>query len=513
MIIRLLISLILILFLAKSNYAQIVMFPFVDFTDGVYAINFEIPEELAIKLSEKGYQVISPKEVLSFLFELKKPNFTDIDFVLLREIYEKFNAQYILLGTIGNMQKDPPAITLIVKLIEVGTGKVVWGEVLSYSPEDFVSFLGLKKVNYKIMMERVYQNLLSGFREPIISMNKIEPAVEVYDVFFNSRYVRSGETVECVVKLAFSGPDPVFLGLEVEDKYGKRVIPLNRYVNQKSYIAFWKSPDTEGEYPIYLVAIWNGKWDVSKKIFLGKYFVDNTPPSLNLVIKGATVINGKVLVKDVLEIIPKVVGSSSANLNGKGNGVSRWGIDIFSKAKNELILSQVYSGELPNYLTWYAKSGANKLLPGEYKIKFKVWDLAGNYNEVEKEVLLITDPNEPQVFAYVGKDRSWVEIKIDSSIVPLRKFYLEIYDKDGKRILDVKEDGEVNINGGFKKELEVNGLDSVNNLFFNAYLEDSLKNKKFLRKKPVIITKINEDKNKEGVVDLTPSYETWVNEF
>lgn len=113
----------------KIAYTQIVIFPFEDLSKGDHGINFEIPEEIAQKLSEEGFKVIPPKKVIPLLIKFRKVDFYNINFTLLREIYKNFNAQYVLLGSIGKLQKEPPTISIIVKLIDVFTGKITWEKV------------------------------------------------------------------------------------------------------------------------------------------------------------------------------------------------------------------------------------------------------------------------------------------------------------------------------------------------------------------------------------------------
>jgi len=491
----------------KITYAQIVIFPFKDLSKGDHSINFEIPEEIAQKLSEEGFKVIPPKEVIPLLIKFRKVDFYNINFALLREIYKNFNAQYVLLGSIGKLQKEPPAISIVVKLVDVSTGKITWGKSVSFSAEDFISFLSLKEIDYFSMIEKVYKTLLTNFKEPFKSISKITPTVDIQEVVFNSRYLQPGKTVECIIKMVFSGPKPSFIGVEVKDNHRKRLIPLNKYTNERSYIAFWKAPEREGRYPVVLVVAWDSEWKLTKRIFIGRYYVDNTPPNLNLVIKGAKKKNGKVLVKDVLEIIPKVVGSNtSKNFIGRGNGIAKWQIEIYSKNKNTLILRESYPGELPAVLTWYAKGGMNTLPPGDYLIKFKVWDLAGNSNEVKKEVLLVTDPPTPQVIVYDGKEKDLMEIEINKNFIPLVRVYLEIFNKNGKKIAEIKKEGEPF--DRIKKEIffDKGKIKNLNSLYYNAIIEDELKNKKILRRAFVIVKKAEEG-------PIRPTFKTWVDEF
>jgi len=504
---KILFSSIIFILIFKIVYAQIVIFPFEDLSKGDHGINFEVPEEIAQKLSKEGFKVIPPKKIIPLLIKFRKVDFYNINFTLLREIYKNFNAEYVLLGSIGKLQKEPPAISIIVKLINVFTGKITWGKSVSFSAEDFVSFLSLKEIDYSYMMEKVYETLLADFKEPFKSISKITPTVEIQEVVFNSRYLQPGKTVECIVRMVFSGPKPTFIGVEVEDNVGKRLIPLNKYTNERSYIAFWKAPKKEGKYPVVLVVTWGDKWKITKRILIGRYYVDNTPPNLNLVIRGAKKKKGKVLVKDVLEIIPKVVGSgTSKKFIGKGNGIAKWEIEIYSKNKNTLILRESYPGKLPAILTWYTKGGMNTLSPGDYLIKFKVWDLAGNQNEVEKEVLLVTDPPTPQVIVYEGKEKDVIEIEINKNFIPLVRVYLEIFSKDGKKIVEIKKEGKPF--DRIKKEiiLDKKKIKNLDNLYYNAIIEDELKNKKILRRVSVIVKKAEEG-------PIKPTFKTWVDEF
>ena len=156
----------------------------------------------------------------------------------------------------------------MVKLVDVFTGKITWGKSVSFSAEDFISFLSLKEIDYFSMIEKVYKTLLTDFKEPFKSISKITPTVDIQEVVFNSRYLQPGKTVECIIKIVFSGPKPSFMGVEVKDNHRKRLIPLNKYTNERSYIAFWKAPEREGRYPVVLVVTWNDKWKITKRLSL-----------------------------------------------------------------------------------------------------------------------------------------------------------------------------------------------------------------------------------------------------
>lgn len=147
-----------------------------------------------------------------------------------------------------------------------------------------------------------------------------------------------------------------------------------------------------------------------------------------------------------------------------------------------------------------------KLPAGDYLIKFKVWDLAGNQNEVDREVLLVTDPPKPQIIAYEGKKKNLLEIKINKNFIPLVRAYLEVYDKNGKKLVEIKKEGE--LFDRIEKEIifDKKEIKSLNNLYYNAIIEDELKNRRISRRIPIIVKKAE-----EGPIRAT--FETWVDEF
>ncbi len=470
----------------KIGFTQIAVFPFEDFS-GNEEVNIKFAEKVASYLVTQGIKVIYPQEVIKELIKLRIKRIGVIDRVVAREIFLKLKAQYILLGSIYELDKEVPSLCVGIRILKAKNCKLVWSKIFSFCGKDYHSILGIKKITYEDILKKCFKDLFAGFKEERINVMYSFPVLEIEDVIFKTKSVKPGNTMEVALKLKFSGPKPEKLMLNVGDN---KLIPLLK--TGAYYIAFWRADLKEGKYPIILISKWNKNWNIQKKIFIGSYTVDNTPPQIKLEFWGIKKLANMIAFNRYLEIRPKIL---------KKEKITRWKLEILSK-KNKVVVMEEQLGDLPSTFFWRGVDNSDKPVPpGIYKIRLSVWDEAGNFKVVEKNVLVVKKPPEIELKALKIDNKIKIIINVKKHIIPIREMRVEIWDNKGNLIkkLDKKE---------LKKGKVV--LDNLPlNLNYEIVAIDILGNKLFVKDKinPQVLKKKKKEEKK------TPKAKEWVHEF
>ena len=491
-------SLINISWILSVKAATVVVFPFENFSYHDFGVDFEIADAVADAIKDKGIKVIYPKKVIPILVKFKSMDVTLLNFSILREVYKIFNSKYVLIGSIGEETKNNPVkVSVVLKLIEVGSGKVVWGDVINFSSAKFSTILGSSKVSFKEIKEELKDVVKRDFYLPTFKKEVIKPTLDVQEVIFSSRYVKSSKEIKCLISLYFSGKKPDVL--EVSPYKNKKVVKLIPYKRKNTFLAKWIAPSKQGAYSVYLVAKWKTPWNIEKRIFLGKYYVDNLPPKIFLYFKGAKREKGKLFVKDLLEIFPKVVEEKTGGFN-ISRGIAKWKLEVYCYAFKKIVFTQEAPGEVPKFLVWNPNFQRIELPQGKYLIKLIVWDLAGNKGEAQKIVYLVKNPPIPEVAIYKGK-KPFVKIELKKEYLPFIFVNIEVFNNKGKKIAQVFKEG-----AGFskiEKKFFIKKEDFIPPFYYSAFIEDIFKNVRIIKKEEVPIKK-----------EITqPGYNIWVPEF
>jgi len=485
------------LFFVTLGRCGVAVFPFEEFTYHDFGVNFKVANIVATALKEKGVKVIYPKQILPILVKFRDMDITALNFSILREVYKRFKARYVLIGSIGEENKSPAKFFLVLKLIEVGSGKLVWGKVIEFAERENPGILGFNKVKYENLFNELKLLVKQEFKLPKVQKKVIRPTLDVQEVIFSSRYVKSGKEIKCLVRLYFSGKKPDVIEIEPY-KEKKEVVPLLPYKGN-TYFAMWRAPEKQGSYSVYLISKWKKPWNFERQIFLGKYYVDNVPPKLALYFKGGKKEDGKFYVKDILEIFPKLVEERSGGFSVSA-GISKWRLEIHCESLKKPVFVQEAPGKIPNFIVWDIKTQGTGLPPGKYIVKFMAWDLAGNKGEVDKVVYLVKTPPIPKVEIIMGK-KPFVKVELKKEYLPFILVTIDVFNGKGEKIAHVFKEGI-----GFsevKARIPIKKDQLIPPYYYSAFVEDELKNIRVIKREEVPVIKKT----------TTPGYNTWVPEF
>ena len=467
--------------------AQIIVLPFEDLSRGLNGINIEIAKTVADYLSEEGFQVIYPEEVIPELARLRVKSPGWVDRVVARELFKRFEAKYILLGTVLEMNREEPLLGLSVRILRTEDFRLIWGGTVSFSGKDWHPFLGLKEITFEDFLHQACERLFAGLKEELGIQAMPPPAVAVDEILLRPRSVQGGKRVECAVRLRISGPSPQKLGIDLGDRF----VPL--FKQGAYYLAFWKAPQEEGRYPVNLVIRWEKGWHIEKKIFLATYHVDNTSPVIDLRIYRVHKTPEALAFKNYVELRPILKNSDT---------VARWLLQLFPEKGDRPLISEEGLGRLPPRFIWRGTDASGRPLPaGFYRVRLKVWDQAGNSSWKETRLLYVNAPPKTQVKAIKDGDKLKISFRIFFHPVPLRRWSLEIMDNKGQVIKELVGQGPVDKELVFKKVSLP--------LHYSLTLRDILGNQIVLRNQKLVPIVMQAKKEKKK----PKKAEEWVSEF
>ncbi len=108
---------------------------------------------------------------------------------------------------------------------------------------------------------------------------------------------------------------------------------------------------------------------------------DKDGPELHVFMNDTTFVSGGIT-NESPTILAKIKDASGVNTTSNGIGHDITAI-IDGNQQNPIILNDYYESDLDQYSSGSLKYPMNKLLPGDHKIRIKVWDILNNSTETE----------------------------------------------------------------------------------------------------------------------------------
>ena len=402
----------------NTGYSQVAVFPFEDLSRGINGINMEIPCKIAQRLKERGFSIVQPEEVVKFLSKYHVLWTGWIDRVTADRVKRELNSQYALLGTVLEFNPKTFSFALTLRMLDLEDYKPIWSYSTFFSKEDNISFLNLRKRSWDTCLTHLIDEVVSHIPSEILRFSSRAPVVDVSRCFITPRYAKPGTRVSCRIKLESSGPSPDRLVLKVE-KVGE--VPIKK--EGSFYEASWIAPSNEGRFGVSLEISWKGF--KKKRIFLGTYSVDKTPPSFHLKLSGIRHVDGLPVMRDYVKIIPSL---------RRNEDVDRWRLEIDSEESNSTkkVLSVSSSGYIPPWFVWRGQTGKGSVPNGRYTIRLTVWDKAGNSYTDEKSLLVINNIGDIQVDAYKSGKDILLKLRLRNYPIGLRGWRITLWSEDGE---------------------------------------------------------------------------------
>jgi hypothetical protein len=404
-----------------SAARSIAFFPLLDLSDDPNGINSQLTERVYQELLSHGKKLIPAEEVMQFLIRNRIRTLGKLTRYQTSLIKKELKADLLLQGTVCQITDgEQPMLSLNLQLSRTSDEQIIWASTKNLSFWDLTSLLGLEDPQtLEELYEPFFTNLFATMPEQVEMGNETLNTLNIATVIIHPKYLRSGEQVSCRIKihtpLDEDSPTPKMV-LLVDGQEYPLVLDEEGYYLESSWLA---KQDAAGSYPITLVAEWPS--GITQRGVLGSYTIDVQEPGAQLQVIGIER-DGEILFSDKLLIIPKIL---------EPEPIIRWEITVIDEWDEPIVIMGA-AGHIPRRLTWQGKTSlGNMAPPGEYLIRFKVWDRAERESITETRVMFLPEP--PEILVDVTQDQDQVVINLDNMVdTPLNYWWAKFYQEDGR---------------------------------------------------------------------------------
>ncbi len=449
---------------------RVALLPMADFSRGVNGINLAFTQEVELSLQRLGVEMVPHEQVMEFMRQNKVRSFSYLDTFLAKKIGKDLRCAVALLGTITEIGGRNPMLGLTFTALNTVSGMPVWSETGATSVRE----------NYTILAINEPQSVgdLSGplLDQLLLRLGGEVQAADIPDVrqyqlsglqLFPA-YVRGRQQITGSLKIRFLEARPK--RVVAESPAGRT--ELLRDSNSGIYSGKWFAPESDGQYPVDLLLEWGAKGVEERIEKVASYQVINDPPGLTVELKNGQQIDGELVVRDTLLILPRLTDLKP---------LTRWGFQIHD-TKDQLLVNEEFEGDIPERMVWDGRGGDGFHLPdGRYDIDIQVWDLAGNSSRANRLVTL--QRNAPRVEASLTAQgaNSLLQINaVSGSEFPIVSWSAGLKSQDGTTLLEVA--GEQ-----LPQQFEFALPTEENAVYFSFSGEDRLGNRRKITRKELLI--------------------------
>ncbi len=403
------------------------VFPVEDLSQGNNGVNFEFSEFISHSLEEKGLDIVPMDQLISFMARKRIRRLGYLDSGTMHKLSVDLGAQYIVFTTISQLEEENDlSLGLIIQILRTADGALIWSKSQALSCSDTRRILAVDEPQ-SVHDLRLYlaDDLFAGFSFDHVPHTDHEPGeVIIEEVEITPQHAQPGTEVTCTITIsrkdAPNSPINCLLAVEGNDYY-----KMDPYRKSKLR-ASWFASNKEGSKPVSLII----EFASDKKImYLGSYAVDNTPPEVDIRLKGIE-LDKRIIFGNKLPIIP---------IWKKREPLSKWQISIIKKG-GKVVLTNEGTGALPPRFDWKGQSkGGNTAEQGTYLVRLQVWDLALNLTSVTHEVEYHRASPKPKIQASVIGDK--LVVTLDSQrTIPVKWWSARILFSDGETLVEEQGD-------------------------------------------------------------------------
>lgn len=349
-------------------------------------LTLDFTQALYDHLQREGFEVISQDTLEQFFIRRRIRSTISINRAIVRELGETLGADALILGSINLLSRgDNPKVDVSAQMVDAFDSSIVWVKSVSYSGDDFATFLGIGKItSLEKLVEIAIKDLLNDmpafFKKKEEKKNGMIP-FEVVQASFFPKVVKGGGLVGLMIEVRQITGRSTYLSAIVQDKNVPLVSDGARW-----YRGSFTSPRAEGLYPLKLYAA--GEWN---KLFffdaMANLIVDNTPPVVALAARSTLISPNNDGINDYAIFFPTLLATDK---------LKEWRFEIKDR-DGKLVRYAEGRGGLPKGLTWRGENNAFKLVgDGTYFGQLIIEDEAGHEVATEK-VMIMVDRTFPEV--------------------------------------------------------------------------------------------------------------------
>ncbi|GBE53410.1 hypothetical protein BMS3Bbin14_01904 [bacterium BMS3Bbin14] len=406
---------------AAAGAGSLAVFPLLDLTRDANGVNLPLTGYLRRQAGKLGNTLIPAKEIMAFMVRHRIRTLGRLDSQAIAAAGKELGADLILQGTVCQLDQTPSAaVALSLQLIRTSDGRTIWTTTKALSLDDLQNLLALSDPETMADLFKVYfPTLLASFPGKINPAGPAGVGLTLTSIVLRPEYVQPGRRVEC--RVIISATSRIKPGSKASIQVGDRVYPATLNEEEYGVTASWPAQRAAGTYQVTLVVKQpSGRRET---VILGRYHVDNAPPSLVVHAVGKE-LDGLVTFSRSLAIITTMPDPEL---------LDRWNVAVFNK-DNETIVYQEAAGQVPERINWNGyTSGSIPAPDGVYLIRVSAWDRAGLTASAEQKVALRRTP--PKISLDVEKKDRKLRLALANSVsTPLSFWWLRIY-QDGGRIV------------------------------------------------------------------------------
>ncbi|MDP2106963.1 MAG: hypothetical protein Q8J76_13285, partial [Desulfobulbaceae bacterium] len=362
-------------------------------------------------------------------------------------------ADLVLLGSLCQQSDKAQTLGETLTLFRTSDGKVIWSSSKGVSLLAEQRLLGINAPkNMAELQEILLRDLFDSWPGDLESRigqataqvqdppRIADAAVQVDSVLFTPKYVRPGGDVTCTIRFKVQRDDgeaKVFIrvgnrihtartddGLYYQvtwvgsdDKTGTPVQVAMNDPEPRIINGIWSGEPQDANYPVSLILEWpSGKRD---ELYLGTYVVDSVAPDVFLKVKAKSLAGVPVFRRE----LPFSV------LFKRNEPIERWEFSVAS-TEGTVLLDEKGSDQPPASLLWRGQNRRNQRLdPGLYDLRIRVWDRAGNMGEASERVRLLSVT--PGLDLAVTRDQGDVLATLSAlDQVEISSWRMELWSKD-----------------------------------------------------------------------------------
>ena len=483
--------------LRSTAAVSVAVFPFQELKDGRNDVNLSFTMLLAERLAMESTEIIDLKTVIAFMANNRIRHAGFLESANIIRARRDLGAAFVLLATISQQkEKLEPSIGLVLNLVRTSDGRSIWTYVDSVGVGEERNILGIDEPqSVADLQPLLLDRLVAQWPWKSIAEEAQPTPVVIDSTTLEPRYVSPGEEVHGLVRLGGdvqSGGQAPRVFFKVDDQLYPAIVSEDGRV----YESTWVAGEDDGNVAVTLLFEWPD-YGRSETDLLGNYFIDGTPPLLEIGFRGT--LPGKdediPMFRYQLVILPRLLLREP---------ISHWRL-AFKYETGNRAGSMEGKGNLPKSFYWNGLGTYGKLEDGFYEVIVQVWDRAGNFAEDSRMVQM--DGSLPKMDMSVERSEEGAYVDLENKgKVPLSFWRLEMWTKEGK-LLTQMEGKELPVKIGVDLPEVVQDEDIQGYLYYRDIL-----GKQYRKKVQELFPKIVE-KAASKVKKSTTVSEGWVNDF
>jgi TolB-like protein len=297
----------------NSHAYSVAVLPVADLTYDRDGVNFTLTEQLAEQLRRQGLDVIDQNRVLSFMMTERIRRCDEIDSFSARKMANYLGSDTVLQATVYSHDKTADQSSIVMTLLHGKTGQPLWSETVSGHLNDSQPIFG---INGQYDLSTLQNDQLTELARHLAEQHPSAsdplsdlPPVQIEDIRIDPPLVRSGQPIQCRVKIDFLGAPPKQVVLQG----GEQSISLRPTGTDNTYRATLTSKTAEGDHNIDMTFRWpTGEQTTINTI--SAYRVANTPVQLSLSFYNSMKIGDAYAFSEDIKIHPRMKPSRPLEL-------------------------------------------------------------------------------------------------------------------------------------------------------------------------------------------------------